>query len=242
MSEQMERALKEASNKGLIIPRTEKNPYLKYSYKGAGTSISDKWNVKVYTTGSVVCNDPQVLHDLMSGNFKEPDRSLRTIQFDDAGWGFPLCGIMIGMTNGEDIWTDTVDVSFFQSPKFGKKLYLQEYCNKGLDLFFKLPLISPKLYRVEICTGFVNSILRETLRSMGYDVRVTEIQGLLQDELEDHFKTYISQETRGSIQAYDPKEIQKKEISAAYYQAVKWGKKYAKHMLKSGWESMKEGL
>jgi hypothetical protein len=99
----LEEKLQEAESKGLLVPRKENNQYLKCSYKGSDTSISDKWNVKIYTSGSVVCNDPKILNDLINDSFKEPDTNLQIIQFDDSGWGFPLCGIMIGMTDGREI-------------------------------------------------------------------------------------------------------------------------------------------
>lgn len=40
--------LKIAKEKNLIIERHENNPYLLKSYNGSNTSISDKWNVKIY--------------------------------------------------------------------------------------------------------------------------------------------------------------------------------------------------
>lgn len=157
---QMEEALSDAQAKGLLTTRTENNQYLKVSYKGTGTKISDKWNVKIYTSGSVVCNDPAVLQSLIDGSFKEPDSKLRLLQIDDAGIGFPLCGVMIGVTNGERVWTDTVDVSFFQSPKFEKRLYVEEFTKKGIHLLSKT---SPKTHRIEICSGFMK-IMRGNLR------------------------------------------------------------------------------
>jgi len=231
---QMEEALSDAQAKGLLTIRTENNQYLKVSYKGTGTKISDKWNVKIYTSGSVVCNDPAVLQSLIDGSFKEPDSKLRLLQIDDAGIGFPLCGVMIGVTNGERVWTDTVDVSFFQSPKFEKRLYVEEFAKKGIHLLSKT---SPKTHRIEICSGFINTGLRDVLRNKGYDVRVTEIKGLLQDRLEQLFKEYVEKET-GRDLAYDIKKIRKEEIGKIYYQILNWGKEHAPHLLKSGWRSL----
>jgi hypothetical protein len=234
-SPQMEKALSDALAKGLLTTRTENNQYLKISYKGTGTKISDKWNVKIYTSGSVVCNDPAVLQSLMDNSFKEPDTRLRLLQIDDAGVGFPLCGVMIGVTNGERVWTDTVDVSFFQSPKFEKKLYVDEFAKKGLHLLSKT---LPSTHRIEICSGFINTGLRDALRARGYAVRITEIKGLLQDNLEQLFKEYVKKET-GQDLAYDPKEIKKEKLGKAYYQVLDWGKKHTPHLLKSGWNSIK---
>ena len=157
------------------------------------------------------------------------------MQIDDAGVGFPLCGVMIGVTNGERIWTDTVDVAFFQSPKFEKKLYVNEFAKKGLHLLSKT---SPETHRIEICSGFINTGLRDALRAKGYSVHITEIKGLLQDNLERLFKKYVKKET-GQDLAYDPKKIKKEEFGKLYYQVLNWGRLHTPHLLKSGWSSLK---
>jgi hypothetical protein len=82
-----------------------------------------------------------------------------------------------------------------------------------------------------------NTGLRDVLRNKGYDVRVTEIKGLLQDSLEQLFKEYVEKET-GRDLAYDIKKIRKEEIGKIYYQILNWGKEHAPHLLKSGWRSL----
>jgi len=236
-SSALESALLEYSKKGIIIPRIENNSYLKVSYKGADKLVSSKWNVKIYTSGSVVCNDFKVLQDILSGTLKTPDNSLKIIQLDDSGWGFPLCGTMIGITDSKQVWTDVVDVYFFQGDNFEKKIYLEEYAQKGLKLIQALG-ISPSSHRIEICTGYINTKLKDILREKGFDVRVTEIKGLLQDKLEDLFKEHVKQMT-GKDLAYDVKEMDRSKIGSTYYSVLNWGKKNAPHLLKNGWSSMK---
>jgi hypothetical protein len=119
---------------------------------------------------------------------------------------------------------------------YEKKRYLQEYTRKGFTLL-ELIGTTPQTHRIEICTGFINIMLRDALRQRGYDVRVTEIKGLLQDRLEDLFKDYVRKET-GIDLAYDPKEMKKEDIGKKYYSVLNWGKKNAPHLLKSGWGSM----
>ena len=58
--QRIEKKLEEYVSKGHLVPRTENNAYLKCSYKGTGGLISQKWNVKIYNTGSIVCNDMRV--------------------------------------------------------------------------------------------------------------------------------------------------------------------------------------
>jgi hypothetical protein len=236
-NQQLEKHLDNFCSKGELVHRKERNLYLKVSYAGAGKLISSKWNVKIYTSGAVVCNDEFLLKKIQENSFMPAAEHLSLIQIDDAGIGFPLCGAMIGVTDGKQIWTDTVAVSFFQSPRFEKKQYLQEFANKGMGIFSKMKF-SPTTHRIEICTGFINTRLRDLLRENGFDVRVTEIKGLLQNELERLFKDHILKET-GQDLSYDPKKISEQNLVKTYYQVLNWGKRYAPHLLKTGWNSMK---
>jgi hypothetical protein len=235
-SPQLEEHLKEFCAKGELAPRTERNNYLKISYCGAGKLISPKWNVKIYTSGAVVCNDLALLKALQEGSLL-PAPPLPLIQIDDAGIGFPLCGAMVGITDGKQVWTDIIDASFFQTPKFEKQQYVTEYARKGLNLLAKIG-IKPETSRIEICTGFINTRLKNLLREKGYDVRVTEIKGLLQDQLERLFREHVHKEI-GEDLAYDPKELAKNEIGKKYYSVVNWARNHKPHLLKSGWGSMK---
>jgi hypothetical protein len=234
-SPEMEEALRKFALTGQIIERFEKNPYLKCSYKGSGKSVSDKWNVKIYNTGSVITTDLKTLTDIVEGNFKSPDDSLKVIQIDDAGIGFPLCGIMIGITDGSTIWTDTVDVKMFQGQAYDQKEYVKDYTQRGLNIISKIG-ISPKTHRIEICSGFINQALKEQLRTMGYEVSITDIKGLLQDKLEDLYRKHVYDLT-GKYLGYDPKGLTDKQISLNFYSAVNWGRNFAPNLIKTGWKT-----
>jgi len=95
---------------------------------------------------------------------------------------------------------------------------------------------TPQTHRIEICSGFINTRLKDNLRKEGYDVRVTEITGLLQDKLEDYYRRYV-RDTIGRDAYYDPKEIGQGEIVAAYKEVVDWAWKNCPHLLKTGWSS-----
>lgn len=234
---ELEAKLLEFSSRGILIPRTENNRYLKVSYKGNGILISDKWNVKIYTSGSVVCADEKILCDILAGTLSSPDHSKKVLQIDDSGWGFCLLGVMVGVCDGTRVETDVVDVSFFQGHKFDNKDYLGVYAQKGLKIVTESFQATPKTHRIEICTGYINTGLKDLLRSKGFEVRVTEIKGLLQDSLEDLFKKYVHDTLKIDL-AYDPKLLRKKDISDNYYKALEWGRRYAPHLLKTGWKSM----
>lgn len=237
----MEDTLKRMEQARLIVPRKENNPYLKLSYKGAGGLISPKWNIKIYTTGSFVCDEPSPIREFFHGRLKEPDKSLKLIQVDDAGWGSPIGGCMVGVCDGKRVVTDIVDVSFFKPGPYDRKEYFNEYTKRGLALINNEFHASPKTHRMEICTGYINKGIRGELRRLGYDVRVEDIKGMLQDKLENIFRKYLKNITDGVDLGYDPKECKNgKEISNKYYAAVNWAKKNNPSLLKTGWKSLRD--
>lgn len=233
------KALEAACAAGLIVPREENNMYLRVSYQGAGGLISDKWNVKIYTSMALVCNDMQLLQDIVFQRVKEPDAGLKLIEVDDSGWGFPLLGVMVGVTDGVTVETGVLGCECFQHPAFMRKLYLKEYSDLGRSIVLGKFQANPKTHRIQICTGYVNTKLKNRLRDDGFDVRVVEVKGLLQESLEKKFREYVQKEL-GIDLYYDPKggDITPKEIASQYYAAVDWGVKNAPDKLKKGWKSL----
>jgi hypothetical protein len=236
----MEAALAAHATKGLLVPRTENNKYLKVSYRGAGKEIPATWNVKVYSSGAVVTTDETTLKMLSDGSYSLPDRRLKVLQVDDSGWGFPLCGVMVGVSDGSEIMTAVVDVRWFKKGVFESKDYLKEYSRLARDILHDHFCARPDTHRVEICTGFVNSALRDDLRSLKFDVRVAEIKGFLQDRLEASFKEYVHL-ALGADMAYDHKVFpDKKSLSKKYQAVLEWGEKNRPEMLKDGWRSIQK--
>ncbi|MBF0224366.1 MAG: hypothetical protein HQK76_02830 [Desulfobacterales bacterium] len=240
--------LKDAASKGYIIPRTEHNISLMASFKGVEhKGVSPKWNVKIYSYNrgknghTIVCVDKLILDKLVNQEYEYfiPPK-LKVLKIDDAGWGFPLCGIMIGVTDEKEIKTAVVPIKYFRhdtKSHFGTKQYLKKYTSLGIQLVEEFGA-SPDTYRIEICTGYVNQPLREKLRKLGYDVRVVEIKGMLQHQLENKFKDYIFMEVGEDIY-YDPKDMEKKEIPIKYYDCLDFGWRYCPDKIKTGWNSIK---
>ncbi|MFH1612114.1 MAG: hypothetical protein ABIB46_00010 [bacterium] len=232
-----------ASQKGFIEKRYENNSCLLASFRGIEEKgITPKWNVKIYMYNqkkqgySIVCVDTHILENLVKEDYESfIPPSLKVLQIDDAGWGFPLCGVMVGVSDGEQIKTKVVTVEYFQE-HFQTKLYLEKYASLAIEILDEFHA-SFEQYRIEICTGHVNKLLKEQLREKGYDVRVTEIKGLLQDTLEELFRKYVIEDI-GSDIYYDPKNMEKNEISKIYKKALEFGKKYYPHKIKSGWSSI----
>jgi hypothetical protein len=237
-SPELEEKLAELASKGILELRSENNPYLKVSYRGSGDLVSSKWNIKIYSSGSVVCTDNKLLDDMISDRLKPPDPGLKLVQIDDAGIGFPLCGCMIGICCDGRVITDTISVSCFQGDSFEQHAYLREYASKGMALLQREFGASPETHRIEICNGHVNSQLKHLLQEQKYDVRAVEISGLLQDSLENLFKEYVKEITKFDL-GYDPKGMEKKELCSRYYKAYNWGKANAPELLKSGWKSIR---
>lgn len=239
--------LEQAAARGLVVRRTEANPYLLASYMGvAGHGISPKWNVKVYAFSpkkgghSIVCVDLLVLRQIVDGDlnsFTPP--ALPALRIDDAGWGFPLCGVMVGVSDEATVETATVPVEYFRDDSatpFATKLYLEKYAELAVQLLEQFGA-TPQTQRIEICSGYVNQPLREKLRQMGYDVRVVEIRGLLQEKLEALYRAYVLVQTGADIY-YDPKDIAKKEIPRRYRESLAYGVRHCPHLVKTGWEAL----
>ncbi|MBN1561339.1 hypothetical protein JW998_13885, partial [candidate division KSB1 bacterium] len=165
--------------------------------------------------------------------------NIPVLRIDDAGWGFPLCGVMVGVSDEQKVMTATVPVEYFRNDtdkRFDSKKYLKKYSELAVELVNKFNA-TPNTHRIEICTGYINQPLREKLRNLGFDVRVVEIKGLLQAELENIYKKYVF-EIVGADIYYDPKEMEKSEIPKVYYKCLNYGLKNCPDLIKTGWESL----
>lgn len=236
--------LRHAESLGLIRALAENNPYLMRSYAGNGP-VSPKWSVKIYAYSankkghSIVCTDLELLKCFLANNFDLAPPALPVIKIDDAGWGFPLCGVMVGATDEKTIHTAVVPVEFFQGDNFASKKYLDEYARLGLALVQDDFKATPATHRIEICTGFVNKKLRESLRELGFHVRVIEVTGMLQDGLEERFRLYVESELAADVY-YDPKEFERSDLPRKFGEVLALGKKRFPHKLKTGWKSIGE--
>jgi hypothetical protein len=203
----------------LRLPRSrETNPYIVLSVHGDDVRVSSKWKARVYRNAQgrlkLVTTDYHTLEQLLTG--PAPARE-KIIKVDDAGWGFPLGGVMIGAEKGGHIETGIVDVRFFQGELFREHAYLAEAAHVTLELVRKLGG-HPDDTLVEICTGYVNSKSKEALRAEGYEVKVTEITGHLQHGLERLFREYV--ESLGYRAYFDPKEM--RNPASAFKKVIGW--------------------
>ncbi len=240
--------LQTALENGYLQQKFENNGYLIAAYAGVEEKgITPKWNIKIYSYNynkrghSIVCVDSYVLSKLLDKEYNffiPPD--LDVIRIDDAGWGFPLGGIMVGVSDEHLVKSAIVPVSYFRNDThngYYTKKYLKKYSTLAINLVEEFGA-SPETHRIEICTGYVNQPIRERLRKLGYDVRVVEIKGLLQNKLEEIFKNYIKDEIGADIY-YDPKEMKKSDLPRMYRKCLNYGLKHCPNQLKTGWDSLK---
>lgn len=200
----------------LGLPRRDQpNPYVVLSVRGDGARAPESWNATVYRNNKgqlkLVTTDFAVLQKLLPGEQKH------TIQVDDSGWGFPLGGVMIGATDGTKVETGLIGTRYFQGELFTSHAYLSEAARITLELVKRLGG-RPGETRVEICSGYVNSRSKDALEKEGYEVKVTEITGLLQDQLEQRYKEYA--QSLGYPAYYDPKET--RSPAMAFKEVIKW--------------------
>jgi len=217
------------------------NPYVVLSVRGDGVRASEKWNASVYRDShgrlKLVTSDLKTLQDMLDG--RSSPRKAKTVKADDAGWGFPLGGVMIGAQEGGRIETGLVPVEYFQGERFQRHEYLEKAAQVTVDLLKKLDA-RPEDTLVEICTGYVNVGSKNALRDAGYEVKVVEITGLLQAELEKRFSEYV--ESLGYHGYFDPKETH--DPKKPFDKIIAWIMEKPEERMKiakTGWKYFKPG-
>lgn len=169
---------------------------------------------------------------------------MNTLYIDDAMWGFPLGGTVVGACLSSPGVPDVfefriVDIKFFKPPLFKAKKYLPEVSRKGFEIIKKLG-VTPDNCRIEICRGYVNTILASDLGACGYDIMVTKIEGALQNQIEQFSKDYI-RTLINSDRYYDPKDLKPSDICKSYYATVNWALKNNRiDLMKTGWGKLKQ--
>ncbi len=226
--------------RGLGLPcAKDRSPYVVLSVRGDGARAPEKWNARVYRDKrgrlKLVTVDLKTLTDLLEG--RPRTLKMRTMMVDDAGWGFPLGGVMIGASDGSRVEAGLVPVDYFQGERFERHEYLGYAASVTLELLRRFGA-SPDDTLVEICTGYVNVGSKEALRKAGYEVKVAEIKGLLQDELEKRFAAYVK--GLGYDGYVDPKETH--DPQNPFSKIIKWiEEKPGERMrlAKTGWKYFK---
>ncbi len=113
-----------------------------------------------------------------------------TIQIDDAGWGNPVGGVIIGAIRVEtgDFYHSLIEVSYFQNPKFKRKEYLEKAAQISLELIGKLKFHGNE--EIEICPGYIHQKTKERFNERGISFVESKIEGILQEKVELAFEQH----------------------------------------------------
>lgn len=109
------------------------------------------------------------------------------IEVDDSGWGDLVGGVVIVLRRvitGENTWGE-IPLELFQRQEFKYKTYLRSATQiilKGLD-----QLKASTEEAIHICTGFVFTHAKDTLKELGYKVTEVKIEGETQTLAENRF-------------------------------------------------------
>lgn len=159
------------------------------------------------------------------------------LQVDDSGWGFPISGVMVGVSDGQRVETDLVPVEYFCPSAMASKSYQYEFAARALKIITSKFHATPTTHNLFVCRGYVLDVFYLTTKHLGYQVERGPVTGLLQSEIEKRWHTHITELTQGAVQCYDPKDIPKKDIPKLYYRALNWGLQNPQ-WLKTGWRSI----
>ncbi len=220
-------------------PRSKVNHLI---YTGNGNPITPKWNVLLYEQNkrgrrALITCDLWTLEAVLTKDWEILVPRRRILEVDDAGWGSPVGGVMVGVFEGDRMVTGLAPHTVYRQCPFLQAHHCA-YAAAGLEAVQKLaPYPDPDL-TILICTGGANERLKVTLRKTGYHVLVTEIVGQAQDELENAYARYLVGLTGKRGLYHDPKTTSGKVVAAAYHSLVSDPAMFP--YLKTGWRALAE--
>ena len=108
------------------------------------------------------------------------------VEVDDSGWGDLLGGVVIVMRRVEtdEYYSDEIPLELFQS-EFKYKVYLRKTTEIILNGIDRLKI--QKTEPIHICTGYIFTSAKETLKELEYDITEVKIIGKTQDLAESQY-------------------------------------------------------
>lgn len=109
------------------------------------------------------------------------------VEVDDSGWGDLIGGVVIVMRRVEtgEFYIGEIPLELFREPEFKYREYLRvatQILLEGID-----ELSMERDEPLHICTGYVFTLAKETLKEMGYSVKDVKITGATQELAEKAF-------------------------------------------------------
>ncbi|TRO54266.1 hypothetical protein E2P71_04570 [Candidatus Bathyarchaeota archaeon] len=157
------------------------------------------------------------------------------IEVDDSGWGDLIGGAVIVMRRVEtgETHVGRIPLEYFREPNFKYQEYLRaatQITLEGLDA-----LKAPNSEPIHVCTGFILSAARETLKELGYDVHEAKITGATQELAETEFIESLSELGVGK-----PKDIAAMRSFNGFLDWVKENPATRERYVKTGWSSWRK--
>jgi hypothetical protein len=125
------------------------------------------------------------------------------VEVDDSGWGDLIGGVVIVLrrVSTDESYSGEIPLELFSSEAFKYKVYLKyatQIVLQGLE-----ELNVPKIEPIQICTGYIFSQTKKTLKELGYTVIEAKITGKTQEFAE---KSFIKSLVKMGIGSYDQVE------------------------------------
>ena len=109
------------------------------------------------------------------------------VEVDDSGWGDLIGGVVIVMRRVEtgESHVGEIPLELFRKPEFKYKEYLRVATQILLEGIDELGVTPEE--PLHICTGYIFSSAKETLKELGYRVKEVKITGATQELAENAF-------------------------------------------------------
>jgi hypothetical protein len=160
-----------------------------------------------------------------------------TVQIDDAGVGDLLYGVVVGAHRKEtgEFHYDVIPVSFFQSPNFAKKMYLEKATELAETLLHQMKLAEDE--EIEICSSF---LFDETRPHLGEKYGKTRVKtSVITGQAQTNVETAYLDEIRNL--GYEPIPERDEKRARSFFHMLKWVKNNPDRLryAKTGWPRLK---
>ncbi len=154
------------------------------------------------------------------------------VEVDDSGWGDLIGGVVIVMRRVEtgESHVGEIPLELFREPEFKYKEYLRYATQILLEGIDELGVTPGE--PLHICTGYVFSSAKETLKELGYRVKEVKITGATQELAE---KTFVESLVRLGVGGH--REIAGMRSFDGFLEWVHDDLEHRERFVKTGWKS-----
>ena len=151
---------------------------------------------------------------------------------DDSGWGDLIGGVVIVMRRVEtgESHVGEIPLELFREPEFKYKEYLRYTTQILLEGIDELGVARGE--PLHICTGYVFSSAKDTLKELGYRIKEVKIIGATQELAE---KTFVESLVRLGVGGHS--EIEGMRSFDGFLEWVHDDLEHRERFVKTGWKS-----